>query len=121
MKNDAHVVLGSASRSGTTTSQTFNNYEHRGAHVLIDVTVAPGTDTVTPKIQGYDPTTDTYYDILVGSAIDATGTTVLKVYPGIAAVANGSASDFLPTAWRVVMTHSAATDFTYSVSVNLEV
>ena len=117
MENAKSNVLSSAVRAATTNSADQTNYDCRGVHLIVDVTVVPGVDTVTPKIQGM--ANGIYYDILVGSAISATGTTVLKVYPGIAASANVSASDALPLQWRVVMTHSAATDFTYSVTANL--
>lgn len=119
MANENFVVLASAVRAATNSSAVKDNYAHRGGHFIIDVTVVPGTDTVTPKIEGYDPRSGKYYTILEGAAIVATGTTILKVYPGIGAVANGAASDVLPPAWRVTMTHSAASDFTYSVSANL--
>lgn len=120
MVNENKVVLSSAARVATTSSSVCTNYQHRGAHVVVNVTAVPGVDTVTPKIEGYDPNTDTYYDLLVGAAKVDTGTVILKVYPGIPASANLAASDFLPTMWRVTMTHSGVGSFTYSVSVNLE-
>lgn len=119
MSNSRVTVLTSAIRAATTNSSTFGNPGAKGIHLSVDVTVVPGVDTVTPKIQGYDETSGKYYDILVGSAIVATGTTVLKVYPGITVAANVSASDVLPTSWRVTMTHSAATNFTYSIGASL--
>lgn len=117
MENTSVNVLVAATRAATTTSADFTNYNSRGIHLVVDVTVVPGVDTVTPKIQGM--INGIYYDLLVGSAIVATGTTVLKIYPGIAASANVSASDVLPEIWRVVMTHSAASTFNYTVSANL--
>lgn len=110
-------VLVAQTRAATTTSADFVNYGSKGIHLVVDVTVVPGVDTVTPKLQGM--INNVYYDLLVGSAIVATGTTVLKLYPGISATANVSSSDVLPGSWRVVMTHSAATTFNYTVSANL--
>ena len=112
-------IFASAVRSATTNSTTITNYTNRGGHIIIDVTAVPGIDTVTPTIQGFDPISGKFYDILVGTALVATGTVVLKVFPGIASSANASANDFLPLSWRVVMTHSALTNFTYSISANL--
>lgn len=112
------TVLASAARTATTTSDTFTNLHSRRAHIIIDVTVAPGVDTVTPKIEGYDAVSGKYYTLLTGAAISSTGTTVLKIGPGLAASANVSAADFLPLKWRVTMTHSAGTSFTYSVAAN---
>lgn len=117
--NDQQVILPSAIRTSLTTSVDQTNHDWRGVHVSVAVTLAPGVDTITPKIQGRDAQGN-YYDILVGPAISASGTTVLKVYPGITAAANASASDFLPAFWRVSVAHSAASNFTYSVNANLE-
>ena len=111
-------VLQPAARTTTATSDTFTNRSASRLHLVIDVTVTPGVDTVTPKIEGYDPISGKYYTLLTGAAISSTGTTILKIGPGLAASANVSAADFLPRAWRVVMTHSAATSFTYSVAAN---
>jgi hypothetical protein len=119
MDNKSITILASAVRAATNNSANQNNYGNRGVHVIVDVTAAPGVDTVTPKIQGYDPVSGTYYDLVVGAAIVAASTVVLKVYPGITVAANLSVSDFLPLTWRVVMTHSAGTNFTYSVAANL--
>lgn len=91
----------------------------RGVHIIINVTTVPGTDTITPKIQGKDALGN-YYDVLVGGAISTTGITVLKVYPGITAVANGAANDVIPTVYRIVITPSAASSFIYSVTANKE-
>jgi len=99
----------------------FTNFNARGAHFIINVTAVPGVVTITPTIQAYDEASGTWYDLLVGAAIVATGRTLLKVYPGIVPVPNLSASDCLPLNYRMSMAHSAAGNFTYSVGVNLVV
>ena len=91
----------------------------RGLHLSINMTVVPGVDTVTPHIQGKDAMGN-YYDILVGPAIVAIGDTILRVGEGILAAANAAATDILPDVWRVNFVHSAGTNFTYEVSVNLK-
>lgn len=111
------TILASAVRAATTTSSDIVKTTENSAHFIIVVSAVPGVDTITPKIQGKD-FLGNYYDLLVGSAIVATGTTVLKISRGGAAIANGSAMDFLPDIYRVVVTHSAGTNFTYSVTVN---
>lgn len=117
--NRAITILASAVRAATNNSADQTNLVGRGVHVVIDVTAVPGVDTVTPKIQGKDELSGQYYDILTGAAISGVSTVVLKVYPGITVAANVSASDILPKTWRVVMTHSAGTNFTYSVGASL--
>ena len=116
MVNKALEVLAGATRTSTTESATFTNYDSKGLHVVINVTGITGLDTITPKIQGM--VNSIYYDLLVGSEITATGITVLKVYPGISPLAYVSTSDALPLKWRFVMQHSAATNFSYSVNAN---
>lgn len=121
MTNSSLSLLLSAVRAATTTTNGLVNYHSRGVHLVIDVTAVPGVDTITPKLQAYDQSSGKWYDLLVGSAISTIGTTVLKLYPSITAVANAAANDFLPLNWRVVITHSAASNFTYSVAANLGV
>jgi len=119
MENTYQTVFASAVRAATVNSAPYTNYGARGLHLVFDVTAIPGGDTVTPKIEGYDPTSGKYYDILVGAARATTGTVTMRVYPSQVASANLAVADVLPSAWRVTMTHSAATNFTYSVGVSL--
>ncbi len=119
MQNSRITLLSSAVRAVTNSTSVIANPGARGLHLVIDMTAVPGVDTVTPKIEGYDETSQKYYTILTGAAIVATGTTVLKIYPGITASANVAVSDILPDSFRVTMTHSAATNFTYSVGASL--
>jgi hypothetical protein len=113
--NSNQALLASSVRTATTNSADQLNQGWRGVHVLMNVTVAPGVDSITLNIQGKDPVSGVYYNILTGLAETTTGMKVYKVYPGIGTIANGSASDLLPEQWRVSVTHSAGTSFTYSV------
>jgi len=74
---------------------------------------------VTFTIKGKDPLSGKYYTLLASAAIVAASTVVLRVYPGLTAVANLVASDVLPLDWRVEVTHSAGSNFTYSVGAQL--
>lgn len=118
-ENKDLTVLASAVRAATNNSADQKNLNYRGLHLIIDVTAVPGVDTVTFTIQGKDPLSGKYYTILASAAIAAAGTTVLKVYPGLTAAANAVANDVLPEDWRVAVTHSAASNFTYSVGAQL--
>lgn len=120
-RNAELTLLASAARTATLDSPDQDNPEAKGVHVIIDVTLDPALASVVPTIQGKDPASGKYQDILEGVAITATGTTVLKVYPGIAASANVAASDILPKTWRVRMAHADADSITYSVGANLVV
>jgi len=90
-------------------------------HVIIDVTAITATPSVVATLQGKDPVSGNYYNLLVGVAIVATGTTVLKIYPGITALANASANDVLPRTWRVNLVHADTDSITYSVGAVLVV
>lgn len=124
--NQSLQVLASATKFATESSADFTNYNHRGLHVIIDITaetVGGSTHTITPKIEGKDTESGKYYTILEGVALTAVGTTVLKIYPGISASANVSASDLLPRTWRVTVTHiqDTGSDMTYSIGAELVV
>lgn len=114
------TVYESAPRTATPTAVTqVSRRTERGGHFVIDVTAVTSTPSVVPTIEGYDAASDSWYPVLTGVAITATGTTVLKIYPGIAIQANACASDLLPQTWRVSMTHGDTDSITYTVSANL--
>lgn len=117
--NQQTTPLASAVRTATTNSADQINHNGRGVHVIINVTVAPGAQTLTPIIQGFDVASGLYYDILTGTAISATGTTVLKVYPGINGLAGAAAPDIVSRTWRVRVVHSAGGIWIYSVGANV--
>jgi hypothetical protein len=116
------TVLASAARIATVNSADLTNYNGRGVHVILDVTSVTATPTITLVIQGKDPVSGSYYDILRASGatiISATGLTVFKVYPGITALAGGAANDVLPRIWRVRVEHADADSITYSVGAEV--
>lgn len=119
--NEQREVFESAARTASSNSPEILNQDHRGLHLIIDVTAVTATETVTFTIQGKDPASGEWYDILASAALGAVGTTVLRVYPGLTATANETENDFLPGSWRVSTTHSASGSFTYSVGANLEI
>jgi hypothetical protein len=112
-------VYESEARTASPTANGIDSAYARGVHVVIDVTAVAATPSVTPSIEGYDTLSGKWYTLLTGSAITATGTTVLKVYPGITAVANAAASDVIPNRIRVSMTHADADSITYTVAAHL--
>lgn len=117
--NIGATILTSAARTATpvnTTDQT--NVAYSSAHIIINVS-AYTAGNYTPHVQAKDPVSGTYYDILVGTAISATGITILKIGPGIGAIANGSAQDFLPKTWRVSMVGAGGQSMTFSIGAFL--
>lgn len=108
----------SAARTATPTAVEIKDDFSTGVQIIIDVTAVTATPSVVPTIDGLDPASDKWYNILTGAAITATGTTVLRVHPDIPAAAQLTAQDFLPAKYRIVMTHADADSITYSVGVN---
>jgi hypothetical protein len=104
-----------AAVSVVATASTVNladqtNYFHKGVVVTVDITAISGTSpTFTVTIEGKDAISGKYYTVLASTALNATGTTVMKVYPGLTASANAVANDVLPNVWRVKYTSGGTT------------
>lgn len=90
---------------------------NKGIHVYLNVTSVPGVDTVQLVIEAKDTLSGVYETILTMAARVATGLDAATVYPGVTETANVDISDPLPDTYRIRVVHSAATPFTYSVSV----
>lgn len=92
-----------------------------GLIAYLNVTAAPGVDTVLLKLQEQIPASGAWVDLAVTLVQVATGLVKLKIFPGItivAAAATGiTVSDVLPALWRLQIVHSAASNFTYSLDV----
>lgn len=116
--NQVPAALAVRAATNSTPDQVNNGW--RGVVVVVNVTAAPGGDTITVAVQGKDPASSLYYTLLTGAVETTTGLKVYKVYPGITAAANAAVSDIIPQIWRVTVTHSAATNFTYSISYYYE-
>jgi hypothetical protein len=110
------VGLASAARTAVIDTSPILNYNHRGVKVGINITAA-GTGTLTFTIKGLESIGGAYYTMLASAAQSGTGLVILTVYPGVAAVANVSANDVLPKTFRVEVTGSDGSSWTYSISV----
>lgn len=116
--NTGETVLASAARTTAFDGPDMVNYNARGLHLVIDITTfTAGSITIT--IQGKDPVSGKYYNILTSAALAAVATTVLRVYPNATIAANLSINDVLPRVWRVTVAVADATSFTYSIGANL--
>jgi len=84
--------------------------------VVVAVTTAIGTGSITVVIEGKDKASGTYYTLLTGVAITTNTTNrYYTVYPGLTAAANVVASDVLPEIWRVRVVANNANPSTFSV------
>jgi hypothetical protein len=118
---ESGALITHAAASAGVNSADQVNVVARGLHLVIDITTITGTTpTLTVTIEGKDPTSGKYYTILASAALNATGTTVLKVYPGLTASANAVANDVLPRTWRVRTTIGGTTPaVTATIAANL--
>lgn len=113
----AGTFLASAARTATPTVPTINIRGHRGIIVIVDITVIPGSaPSNTYTIQGKDPVSGKTWTLLASAALAAVATTILRVYPGLTASANVTASDVLPSQVTVSASHGNANSVTYSLS-----
>lgn len=112
------TVLASAARTASVNSADLSNPSARGAVIVIDATASAATPSVVFTVKGKSSLGSDYYTILTSVAITGTGTTVLRVYPGLTAAANATVNDVLPLVWRVEAVAGDADSLTYSVSCN---
>jgi hypothetical protein len=115
-RNSAVTIIPLASFTATQTTADQPNLSARGCHLILDVTAI--ATTLILKVQGKDLASGKYYDMLISQNVNSAGTRVFKIYPGVPAANNLTASDGLPLTWRVVITPSNANNATYSLGVN---
>lgn len=113
------TLLAAAVRAATVNSADFVNFNGRGLVVVFNVSAVPGVQTVTLELQGRDALSGLYYTILSSAAIVGVSTTVLRIYPATAPVANIAADHPLPRIFRARVVHSGAGNFTYSVGASV--
>ena len=91
------LITHTAASAGVTTP-TLDARQGRGMLVFINITAITGTSpTLTVTLKGsIDAAATATYTILASAALNATGLTVLKVYPGLTASANVAANDAVP-------------------------
>lgn len=117
--NQEVTVLASGARTATPADVELQNAGARGVVLVIDVTAYTATGSLTVTLKGKDPLSGKVYTLLASAAINAVGTTVLKVYPGLTAAANAVANDHLPKTWVVSAVHGNAVSLTYSIGALL--
>lgn len=111
-----YTLYASAARTATPAAAAFASQGARGLHLVIDVTAVTSTPSVVFTIDAKDTLSGKWYNLLTSAAVTGTGTTVLKIYPGITVAANVSVSDTLPNQLRLVATHGNANSISYSAT-----
>lgn len=106
--NTTAMILSAAAANAN--GPDMDNIGYKGGKFVIDITAISGTTpTATFTLEGKDEVSGKYYTILASAALNATGTTVLTVFPGLTAAANTVANDVLPKLWRVRVTIAGTT------------
>jgi hypothetical protein len=112
------TLLPSAARTTTQTSPDIDTQAAAALVVTVDIT-AIGTGSITVTINRKDVASGKYSLILSSAALVANATTLLKVSPMIAAVANLTAQDHVGQVIQIVVTANNANPVTYSVGYDL--
>lgn len=112
-------VYASAARTASPDTQELEVAGYRSIHLVVDATAATGSPSVVVTILGVDRVSGKTYTLLASAAITGTGTTILKVGPGLPVSANASANDALPPVIRIAPVHTGGDSITYSVGASL--
>lgn len=99
------------------------NAEVSGAVFYLNVTAAPGVETLQLVLEEQDPVSGVWSTVTSTLATTATGMVRMKIKSAITAVAASTTQvvvqDVLPAIWRIRVVHSAAGNWTYSLGCAL--
>ena len=109
-------IFSSAARTADATSARVENFGHVGVVLIINVSAAADTPSVTFTIRGHDALSVMPWTILTSAAITGTGQTILRVHHGLTAATNTIAEDVMPREWEVFANHADTDSITYSVA-----
>lgn len=110
MNRDTISLFTLAAAAASANGADQNNLDALGVEVVVDLTAVGGTTpTLVVTIEGKDPVSGKYYTLLASATLNATGTTVMTVFPGVTVAANVAASRPLPRTWRVKTTIGGTT------------
>lgn len=105
------TLITHAAASAGVSGPILGTNQGAGMLIFINVTAISGTSpTLTVTLKGLiDEAGTASYTILASAAINATGLTVLRVYPGLTAAANTVANDVVPGYCRIDTTIGGTT------------
>ena len=97
------LITHTAASAGVT-GPTMSTNMGLGLLIFVNITAITGTTpTLTVTLKGMiDEAATASYTILASAALNATGLTVLRVYPGLTASANVTANDVVPGYCQIV-------------------
>lgn len=118
------TLLVSAARTATPAAIIISDLGEFTKHmtdmqIIVDVTALSLTPSVQPVLEGFDALSDKWYDLIDSiSAITTVSVTAIKYGQNTAVLANNANQGFIPTAFRLRLTHADADSITYSVGIN---
>ena len=115
IRKQSQTIFTSAARIATIVSPVLSSQEVISSIFTINVTATASTPSVVFSIEGKDPLSKAFYNIIDSAAITATSTTTIQVGMNIIAAANVAANEMLPEEYRITATHGDADSITYSV------
>ena len=115
IRKQSQTIFTSAARIATIVSPVLSSQEVISSIFTINVTATASTPSVVFSIEGKDPLSKAFYNIIDSVAITATSTTTIQVGMNIIAAANVAANEMLPEEYRITATHGDADSITYSV------
>lgn len=114
-RQNANVTLiKSGSYTASQNSPDITNPGCKGVVVVVDITSGSSLQ-LTVAIKGKDEVSGKYTTLLASATLTGTGTTVLRIYPGLTPSSNQTVSDVLPRTWRVEVTAGNGNAAVYSV------
>ena len=115
IRKQSQTIFSSAARTATLVSSVLSSQEVISSIFTINVSAASATPSVVFSIEGKDPLSGAFYNIIDSAAITATGTTTIQVGMNIIAAANVAANEMLPEEYRITATHGDSDSITYTV------
>jgi len=126
VRNSSQTIIGRTlidPRAGDPIFGTAINPEASGIIAYLNITAAPGSETLTLILDEQDPVSGAWSSVASTSGTTVTGMVKLKLKQAIAAVAASGTGvqvqDTLPPIWRVRVAHSAGSNWTYSLGIVL--
>lgn len=108
----------SAARTATPYSPALYTRGTQGVQVVWNVTAVSGTPSLTLHIQGFDPASASWYDILVSAATATVSQKIMTVALSVTPATNLAVSTMIPDTMRIQVVHGTTDSVTYSVSLD---
>lgn len=100
-------------------SQKITNFNARGAIIIVDGLDVNIGDDFYMIVEGREPGSGNWYNILLTPAMTTAKLFVYKIYPGLNPNPGFTTNDILPRSFRVVVRHVSVNPINYGISGSL--